>query len=145
MNDLAVAQPSRLFSLMRLIYAAQVHADSTLSDLGLSVPKLVTLSVLREAGDSLPLGQLAERLGCAKSNMTQLADRLEADGFINRAANPNDRRARLAVLTTAGRRACDEGIPLLERIERDLFEGALSEGEAQQLEALLAKLAARVG
>ena len=90
MNDLAVAQPSRLFSLMRMIYAAQVHADSTLSDLGLSVPKLVALSVLREAGDSLPLGQLADRLGCAKSNMTQLADRLEADGFINRAADPHE-------------------------------------------------------
>ncbi len=144
MNDPAAAQASRLFSLMRMIYAAQIHADSTLSDLGLSVAKLVALSVLRDAGESLPLGQLAERLGCARSNITQLADRLEADGFINRAADPNDRRSRLAVLTTAGRRACNEGLPLLERTEREIF-GALGEGEARQLEALLDKVAARVG
>ena len=144
MNDLELAQTSRLFALMRMAYAAQTHADSTLNDLGLSVAKVVALSVLKDAGESLPLGQLADRLSCVKSNITQLADRLEADGFINRAPDPKDRRSRLAVLTTAGRRACDEGIPLLDRIERDLF-GALSEGEAQQLAALLDKVAARMG
>ena len=142
MNELEVALTSRLFALMRITYAAQIHADSTLNDLGLSVAKVVALSVLKDAGESLPLGQLADRLSCAKSNITQLADRLEADGFINRESDPRDRRSRLAVLTTAGRRACAEGIPLLDRIERDLF-GALSEGEAQQFAALLDKVAAR--
>jgi DNA-binding MarR family transcriptional regulator len=127
---------------MRTAHAAQAHAESPLNDVGLSLAKLAALSALKDAGKSLPLGQLADRLSCVKSNITQLADRLEADGFINRAPDPTDRRSRLAVLTTEGRRACDEGIPLHARIERDLF-GELSEAEAQQLAALLDKVAAR--
>ena len=142
MNDLSVAQTSRLFALMRTARAAQAHAEAPLNELGLSLAKLAALSALKDAGQSLPLGQLADRLSCVKSNITQLADRLEADGFINRASDPTDRRSRLAVLTVAGRRACDKGIPLHDRIEHDLF-GALSEEEAKQLAALLGKIAAR--
>jgi len=73
--------------------------EERLADAGLSLPKLAALHQLSQAGDSLPLGQLAERLACVKSNVTQLVDRLEADGLVVRAADPNDRRSRLAVLT----------------------------------------------
>ena len=46
-----------------------------------SAHKLAALHHLTQAGESLPLGQLAERLSCVKSNVTQLVDRLEADGL----------------------------------------------------------------
>ncbi len=142
MNVCAAAHTTGLFALIHAADAAQAHVESKLSDLGLSLPKLFALEVIREAGDSLPLGQLAERLSCVKSNVTQLADRLEADGFINRAPDPTDRRTRLAVLTTAGRRACDEGLRLRDRVGRDLF-GELSEDEIQQFAAMIDKIVAR--
>ena len=41
---------------------------------------------------------LAERLTCAKSNVTQLVDRLEADGLVRRKLDPSDRRSRLAIV-----------------------------------------------
>ena len=142
MNVCSARPTTRLFALIHAADAAHSHVESKLSDLGLSLPKLFALEVIREAGESLPLGQLAERLSCVKSNVTQLADRLEADGFINRALDPTDRRSRLAVLTTAGRRACDEGLRLRERVERDLFE-ELTEDETQQFMALIDKVVAR--
>ena len=107
-------------------------------------PKLAALNVLSEAGESLPLGQLAERLSCVKSNITQLVDRLEADGLVSREPDPNDRRSRLAVMTSAGRKAWEDGIRLQQKTERELF-GALSADEARELAALMEKVRARAG
>jgi DNA-binding MarR family transcriptional regulator len=90
----------------------------------------------------MPLGQLAGRLSCVKSNITQLVDRLEADGLVARKPDPNDRRTRLAVMTAAGRRACKEGRRIQQQTERDLF-GALTGDEARQLAALMGKLTPR--
>ena len=95
-----------------MLHASSVlesRVEAKLSDVGLSLAKLAALHRLTEAGESLPLGQLAERLSCVKSNVTQLVDRLEADGLVNRTSDPNDRRSRLAVLTDAGRSAYTKG------------------------------------
>ena len=127
---------------MTLLYAAdtaQAEVEAKLGTLGLSLPKLMALKALADAGESLPLGQLAERLSCVKSNITQLVDRLEADGFVTRDADPRDRRTRLAVLTGAGRKACIDGSRIQQAAERELLTTLTSE-EASQLAALLGKL-----
>jgi DNA-binding MarR family transcriptional regulator len=125
-----------------VLHAAGVlesRVESRLSEAGLSMAKLAALRALTLAGDSLPLGQLAERLACVKSNVTQLVDRLETDGLVSREGDPSDRRSRLAVLTDAGRKAYARGSDLQQQVERELF-GTLSHDESAQLEKLLAKL-----
>ena len=141
MNDTG-ASPAGLYSLLHVAGVAQAHVETKLAGLGLSLPKLAALRALSDAGESLPLGQLAERLSCVKSNITQLVDRLESDGFVARAHDPNDRRSRLAVMTPAGRKACDEGTRVQEETERELF-GALSPDEARQLGSLIQKVTDR--
>jgi DNA-binding MarR family transcriptional regulator len=47
----------------------------------LSPPKYSALNQLVLAGRPLMLGELAARLTCVRSNITQLVDRLEADGW----------------------------------------------------------------
>jgi DNA-binding MarR family transcriptional regulator len=131
--------PVSLSSLLQTAYAAQAQIEAKLDASGLSMAKLHALKTLEEAGESLPLGQLAERLSCVKSNITQLVDRLEADGFVARQPDPHDRRTRLAVLTAAGRRACKEGSRIQIAAERDVL-GTLSREEAHQLAALLEKV-----
>jgi MarR family 2-MHQ and catechol resistance regulon transcriptional repressor len=115
--------------------------ESRLDRLNLSLPKLAALAALNEAGGSLQLGQLAERLSCVKSNITQLVDRLEADGFVSRAHDLHDRRSRLAVLTSTGRKVCEQGLVVRDQTERQLF-GGLSADEAQQLQTLVGKVTA---
>jgi MarR family 2-MHQ and catechol resistance regulon transcriptional repressor len=125
--------------MLHAAHSLEARVESRLADVGLSLPKLAALHQLSQAGDSLPLGQLAERLACVKSNVTQLVDRLEADGLVVRAADPSDRRSRLAVLTESGKRAFVKGTQIRQESEREIF-GALSADEAASLQDLLAKL-----
>jgi DNA-binding MarR family transcriptional regulator len=138
-NDKRESAAAGLFMLLHAAGTAQAYVESELGAVGLSLAKLAALSALFDAGESLPLGHLAERLSCVKSNITQLVDRLEADGLVARKPDPHDRRTRLAVMTAAGRKACKEGRRIQLKTERDLF-GGLTEAEAHELATLIGKL-----
>jgi DNA-binding MarR family transcriptional regulator len=142
MNQSAKPSAADLASLLHAAGAAQEKVEAELGGIGLSLAKLAALKVLSDAGESLPLTQLADRLACVKSNITQLVDRLEADGLVQRQADPNDRRARLATLTPAGRKACREGSRIQETSEKRLL-GRLSAAESRQLADLLSKITHR--
>ncbi|MPZ21753.1 MAG: MarR family transcriptional regulator [Luteitalea sp.] len=128
-----------LFAILHAAHTAEDEMESKLNAVGLSLAKLAALMALSDAGRSLPLGQLAERLSCVKSNITQLVDRLEADGLVQRQSDPHDRRTKLAALTAAGRKAVKEGMRVQQETERDLLK-RFTRDEAEQLGALLAKM-----
>jgi DNA-binding MarR family transcriptional regulator len=136
---MAETGPTGLFAVLHASSVLESRLEARLSEVSLSLAKLAALHQLTVAGESLPLGQLAERLACVKSNVTQLVDRLEADGLVNRTADPNDRRSRLAVLTPAGRTAYSKGSEIQKQTELDLF-GVLTPTESETLHELLAKL-----
>ncbi len=88
-----------------LLHAAQAVGDKlegALNELGLSMAKQSALSQLAEAGEPLTLSELAARLSCVRSNITQLVDRLEADGLVRRVNDATDRRSVRAELTSIG-------------------------------------------
>src|SRR5262245_28979201 len=80
----AATRPLGMFTLLGAASSIHDFIESRLSTVGLSVPRLAALQRLVDAGGSLPLGQLADRLACVKSNVTQLVDRLEAEGLVTR-------------------------------------------------------------
>jgi DNA-binding MarR family transcriptional regulator len=131
-----------LQAVLHAAHAVEAEVEAKLSAIGLSGAKFAALTALSEAAESLPLSQLAERLACVKSNITQLVDRLEADGLVARQADARDRRTRLAALTAAGRKAVKEGARVLDAAEREVLS-RLSRDEAQQLGALLGKIGRR--
>jgi DNA-binding MarR family transcriptional regulator len=137
MNDAPSA--ASLSTLLHAAYAAEHEVEVQLEGVGLSLAKLAALKTISEAGESIPLTQLADRLSCVKSNITQLVDRLEADGFVQRQSDPNDRRARLATLTPEGRKACQEGLKVQQAAERNVLR-KLSPAESRKLAGLLAKI-----
>ena len=132
-------RPLGMFTLLGAASSVHDFVESKLSTVGLSIPKLAALQRLVDAGDSLPLGQLADRLACVKSNVTQLVDRLEADGLVTRAPDPNDKRSRLAVITDSGRKARHEGARVQREVEEHLF-ASLSVEESLRLAEIIAKL-----
>src|SRR5215207_10686319 len=85
--------------------AVEARAEGTLGEVGLSLAKLGALRHLVLASEPMTLTHLAERHCCGKSNVTQLVDRLEGDGFVERVADPDDRRTIRATITPAGRAA----------------------------------------
>jgi DNA-binding MarR family transcriptional regulator len=72
-----------------------------LTELGLTLPQM---HVLRLLGPDrpLPMSELAERIVCDASNITGIADRLEARGLVERRSGASDRRQRVLALTPAG-------------------------------------------
>lgn len=106
--------------MFSLIHAARLVEDRLEDVLGrhaLSLAKLNVLSRLAESNEPLPLGEIAARLSCVRSNVTQLVDRLEADGLVRREADPSDRRSIRAVLTPLGRERQQAGSRELERVQ----------------------------
>src|SRR5258708_32201796 len=83
------AQPTGLFAVMHASNVLESRLEARLSDVGLSLAKLAALHQLTAAGESIPLGQLAERLAGVKSNGTQLVDRLPGGRPGHRARGPN--------------------------------------------------------
>lgn len=134
MNELA-------FRMIGAAHEVEARLELALGGLGLSLAKFNVLSRLAEAGQPLPLSQLADRCSCVRSNMTQLVDRLEADRLVERAADPSDRRSVLAVLTEAGRERHAEAASALEEAGRTLFAhlGTEEQADLARLVQLLAK------
>src|SRR6476620_4330208 len=140
MNRIASQPPLvDLATILRTAHAAEGEVESKLSEIGLSLAKLIALKALSDAGESLPLTRLADRLSCVKSNITQLVDRLEADGLVARQADPHDRRGKLAALTADGRKVVKEGVRVLESAEKEVLN-RLTHDEAHQLHTLLGKI-----
>ena len=142
MTSVAARAPG-LFALLHAAGSVHDFVETRLATVGLSIPKLAALQRLDDAGGSLPLGQLAGRLACVKSNVTQLVDRLEADGLVVRETDPIDKRSRLALITAAGRAACQEGVRIQREVEAELL-ATLSADDAQCLATIIDKLEARV-
>ena len=130
---------SPLWQVIGTAHQLEMWLESRLDEVGLSVAKVSVLKVLVEAGDALPLGELAECQGCVRSNMTQLVDRLEADGLVRRVADANDRRIRRASLTPAGREAFEKGRRVMEELEQEVAK-ALRGSEAAALERTLNRM-----
>jgi DNA-binding MarR family transcriptional regulator len=67
---------------------------------GLTIQQVELLCQLNAGRPSF--GELASLLGCDKTNVTGMVDRLERRGFLARETDPADRRVTRAVLTEQG-------------------------------------------
>jgi DNA-binding MarR family transcriptional regulator len=108
-------------AVLGAFHAIEEQLEGGLEPLGLSLAKLNVLSQLVSAGAPLPLGTLADRCACVRSNITQLVDRLESDKLVLRADDPRDRRSVRAELTAEGRRRYDDAMRALDAAERGLL------------------------
>lgn len=130
-----------LVAFLRTSQRFEVKVEAALADSGLSLAKLGVLNHLVKSGEPLPLGRLAERISCVKSNMTQLIDRMEADGLVSRVNDPEDRRSVRAAITEEGLRRYGAGARILEKAEQELLK-SIRPAEREQLVRLLGQLAA---
>lgn len=113
--------------------------EAALATADLSLAKIGALKIVADAKEPLPLSRLAEHSHCVRSNMTQLVDRLEADGLVSRISDPADRRVRRVVLTPAGKKAWTAGKRIIETHEAEVAE-ALGPTDAVALTQALQRL-----
>lgn len=140
MNKSDYCDPYQLIELlMRSGKQLELQLDTVLASAGLSTAKWSALKQLAEADGQLPLGQLAARLSCVKSNATRLIDCLEAEKLVRRTPDPQDRRSIHAELTDEGRRRYAAGWTVVQQFERQLLRDYTPQ-ELTQFEALLVRL-----
>jgi DNA-binding MarR family transcriptional regulator len=102
----------------------------------------VLLFLTRAPGGALRMADLADRVLLSPSGTTRAADRLERDGLVRRAPDPDDGRATLISLTPTGRRRFRAAAPVHLQGVRARFLDAITTREAEALRTMSAKVLA---
>ncbi|WBC17282.1 MarR family transcriptional regulator [Micromonospora sp. WMMA1998] len=106
--------------ILHVAAALRHHQDEAVAALGLTPAAARALHEL-DPDHPLPARDLAEQLGCDRSNVTGLADRLEQAGLVERRVDPADRRQKTLVVTGHGRE-------VRERVGRVMSDSRLLDG-----------------
>lgn len=131
-------------SIMRVQQILLSAVDGVLRPHGLTFARyeaLVLLSFSRRG--YLPMRVMGERLQLHPTSVTNIVDRLEADGLVRRNPHPTDRRATLVEITEAGKAVLEEATKAVTDIDFGL-QGLTPEEEAQ-LTALLSRVRRAAG
>jgi DNA-binding MarR family transcriptional regulator len=131
-------------SIMRAQQIVQTRVEDVLRPFDLTFARyeaLVLLGFTRRG--ALPMGKMGERLMIHPTSVTNIVDRLEAQGFVRRRPHQTDRRTTLVEITETGRQ-------ITERATKEVIASAfgleaLSEREVDQLTRLLRKVRVAVG
>lgn len=84
---------ARILELTQLVIASSVLTNERIaSDLGVHLVDLQAFGVIVRSGPSLTAGELSAQTGLPTSTTTRVLDRLEKRGFVERRADPRDRR-----------------------------------------------------
>ncbi|MEA2575624.1 MAG: hypothetical protein QOH93_2922 [Chloroflexia bacterium] len=129
---------SAWLQLVRVYEKLQHHASSHLEDYDLTPAQYDVLAQLSDA-PGMTQQALAERLMVTKGNVCGLIDRMSERGFVQRRADPEDRRANLLFVTERGRDIAEKAIPAYAQFVRDHL-AVLDADEQRTLETLLQKL-----
>ena len=126
-------------AIMELFFAHRGRLLAVASEFGLHPQQAFALRHL-EPGKPCTMSELAHALHCDNSNVTGIADRLEAAGLAERRPHPTDRRVKTLVLTERGaavRGAYDARLGL---VPPELQ--ALSDEDAERLLAIMRRATA---
>lgn len=143
--DGASASGNAVFtSILRSHQMLMAGVEDVMKRHGLTFSRYQVLAWLAaEPSSALTLGWISEVLRIPPPTLTNLVDRLVADGLVLRVPHPDDARTTLAEITTAGRVVADAATAELN----DEVYGplGLTEPERERLVGLLTQLRGRGG
>ena len=128
--------PAVASALIQAARRVETRLEAALTSVGLSLAKFEALALLVNQNRPIGLSELAVKLVCVRSNVTQLVDRLEAEGLVKRAKDPADGRAVRAKVTALGRKRYAVGSPVANAVLRDVA-GKLSAVDSRKLKRAL--------
>lgn len=128
-----------MWAILGAARALEEKLEAAVSGAGLSMAKFGVLRMLAQAGEPASLTDLASHQGCVRSNITQLIDRLEAEGLVKRVDDPTDRRSIRAALTPVGVEKQATAARAVDALQRD-FSGRMSAQDRATVMRLLSAL-----
>ena len=102
---------------------------------GLSMPQFSILMQLHHKG-LCGMSEISERFDISNAAASQLVEKLVHAGYLERAEDPSDRRAKLLKLSPSGAKLVDEGINERYRWMDELTKNLSAEERAKVAEAL---------
>lgn len=111
-----------VFQLVETSRQLRTYVDQRARENGTTRAQWSVLARLRRA-EGLNQAALAEMLELQPISLTRLVDRLESQRLVERRLDPQDRRARLLHLTSAGRKLVDDLDGLRAEIAGEVFDG----------------------
>lgn len=132
----AVQAMGAVTSIMRVEQLMLARLNHLLKPWALTFPRYEALLLLYYSRrGSLPLGKVGDRLQVHRASVTNVIDRLEAQGLVRRLQHESDRRAVLAEITAKGREVARDATL---RLNEERFGTApLSDEQLGQLFELL--------
>ena len=128
--------PEEVELLFALMDRMRQHFGAVAAVHDLTPQQALTLHHLDNSGR--PMRELASLLQCDASNITGIADRLEAAGLVERRTSNTDRRVKALVPTPAGRRVREKLAGQLSQLPPPI--AVLSPDDRQTLLALLRRM-----
>lgn len=125
-----------IFAVMKSARQLQEKLERVLETASLTPAKFQALDALVRAGEPMALSELAGSLNCVRSNITQLADRLELDGLVKRVDDASDRRAIRAVITPLGIERHAAGTEVIGELQMELASTVSREDRLRLVEVL---------
>jgi len=127
-----------LLAYLRAVALAEPVQRELAARHGISLADLYAVRVLARQGE-VPISRYGDELGVARSTITNVVDRLERAGLVERLPSPSDRRITLVRLAPAGQRAVEGAVVL-----RDSEVAARLLALEPAAQAMLAELLERV-
>src|SRR5215471_19920135 len=111
--------PLRLVpQLERATHSVSVYLDRASGLARVTQAEAHVLAYLVEQKGPVTIGELHRSFGHKRSTLTNIVDRLERAGYVERSISPEDRRSFLLVLTARGKTAARGVLRVLEQLER---------------------------
>lgn len=139
-------QSSAALQIARLVFQCQHAAlDARIEigrDHGLTHGELFSLLLLRACYPDEPVTPTAlrEAVMLSSGGMAKVLRHLEERGLVMRRAHATDARSTTLVLTGAGAALIDSIVPQVAERDREMFVGALTDTEVEELTRLLGKV-----
>ena len=132
-------EAQKFFFELGMVQRMKIGAE--LAELGLSFSQAHALRLL-DPKEPMPMSALAERLFCDASNVTGIADRLEARGLVRRQSAEGDRRVKALTSTPAGMKLREQVMELMNQPPDAI--AALTEADQRALRDILARAVANL-
>jgi len=131
-------------SVMRVQQILLSAVDGALRPHGLTFARYEALVLLTFSRTGrLPMRVMGERLQLHPTSVTNIVDRLQADGLVRRTPHPTDRRATLVEITDAGSSLLEAATKSVTAIDFGL--SGLTPEEESQLTTLLSRVRLAAG
>ncbi len=127
--------------LRRADFAVRVEGRKVLSEISVTPPQFSALQfIVKEKDNPISIGDLSRSMGLAFSTVTDLIDRMEKLGFVERRKDEHDRRVIRIYPLEKGINVLDQVVAHRVNFVESVIDGHYTDEEKEHLQRELQKL-----